>query len=127
MERRERAEREAGLGGLARNLDPGKPVIAAVNGHGFADGLEPALGCGVRIAAEHATFGSPEARRGIMPFRQDRSRPLPERRELNHPRDFLLLGYGTGLAALAEFQDFRHFSGLQTILLTPSKPVILTL
>lgn len=67
VERREGAEREPGLGGLTRNLDPGKPVIAAVNGHCLAGGLELALACDLRVAAEHATFGLPEVRRGIMP------------------------------------------------------------
>ncbi|MCL4288620.1 MAG: enoyl-CoA hydratase/isomerase family protein, partial [Thermoleophilia bacterium] len=32
LERRRHGEREPGLGGLTRNLDPGKPVLAAVNG-----------------------------------------------------------------------------------------------
>ncbi|MCL4288616.1 MAG: enoyl-CoA hydratase/isomerase family protein, partial [Thermoleophilia bacterium] len=32
IERRRHGEREPGLGGLTRNLDPGKPVLAAVNG-----------------------------------------------------------------------------------------------
>ncbi len=67
IERRERGEREPGVGGLTRNLDPGKPVIAAVNGHCLAGGLEIALACDIRIAAEHATFGLPEVKRGIIP------------------------------------------------------------
>ncbi|MFQ5525252.1 MAG: enoyl-CoA hydratase/isomerase family protein [Thermoanaerobaculia bacterium] len=66
-ERRERGEREPGLGGITRNLDPGKPIIAAVNGHCLAGGIELALACDLRIAAEHATFGLPEVRWGIMP------------------------------------------------------------
>jgi E-phenylitaconyl-CoA hydratase len=67
IERRERGEREPGLGGITRNLDPGKPVIAAVNGHCLAGGLELALACDLRAAAEHATFGLPEVRWGLMP------------------------------------------------------------
>lgn len=67
IERRERGEREPGLGGITRNLDPGKPVIAAINGHCLAGGLEIALACDLRIASEHATFGLPEVKRGIIP------------------------------------------------------------
>ncbi|MDP4014981.1 MAG: enoyl-CoA hydratase-related protein [Candidatus Nanopelagicales bacterium] len=66
-ERRDRGEHEPGLGGITRNLDVGKPVIAAVNGHCLAGGFEVALACDLRIAAEHATFGLPEVRRGIIP------------------------------------------------------------
>lgn len=67
IERRERGEREPGLGAITRNFDPRKPVIAAINGACLAGGLELALACDIRIAAAHATFGLPEARRGILP------------------------------------------------------------
>lgn len=67
IERRERGEREPGLGGITRNLDPGKPVIAAINGHCLAGGLEIALACDLRVAVETATFGLPEVTRGIIP------------------------------------------------------------
>ncbi len=43
-----------------------KPVLAAVNGHCLAAGLALALGCDLRIAAEHATFGTMGAKRGIV-------------------------------------------------------------
>lgn len=67
IERREHCERNPGLGGLTRNFDPRKPVIAAINGACLAGGLELALACDIRIAADHATFGLPEVCRGILP------------------------------------------------------------
>jgi dehydration protein DpgD len=44
-----------------------KPVIAAINGYCLAGGLEMSLTCDIRIAADHATFGLPEPRVGIVP------------------------------------------------------------
>ncbi len=67
IERREVGELEPGIGGVTRNLDPRKPVIAAINGHCLAGGLEIALACDIRIAVPHATFGLPEVKRGILP------------------------------------------------------------
>jgi enoyl-CoA hydratase len=44
-----------------------QPVIAAVDGYALAGGFEIVLNCDFIIAANSATFGLPEATRGIMP------------------------------------------------------------
>lgn len=56
--------------GTSRNLfelilETCKPVVAALNGPALAGGAELALACDLRIAADHATFGLPEAKRGM--------------------------------------------------------------
>lgn len=91
IERRERGERAPGLGGITRNLDPGKPIIAAVNGHCLAGGLELALACDLRIAAAHATFGLPEVHWGIIPGAGGTQR-LPRAIPLGAALEMLLTG-----------------------------------
>jgi len=50
---------------LIENL--GKPVIAAVNGFALGGGCEAAMACTLRIAAQHARFGQPEVKLGVIP------------------------------------------------------------
>ncbi|MEH6622484.1 crotonase/enoyl-CoA hydratase family protein [Dietzia maris] len=42
------------------------PVIAAVNGTALGGGCEIALACDLVVAADHAVFGLPEVRRGLI-------------------------------------------------------------
>jgi enoyl-CoA hydratase/carnithine racemase len=52
---------------ITRGLEIWKPFIAAINGMALGGGLEVALACDLRIAAENATFGTPEVRWGLIP------------------------------------------------------------
>jgi enoyl-CoA hydratase len=56
----------AGACGYTRRIDVFKPVIAAINGHAFAAGLETILLADIRIASEHAEFGALERRWNIV-------------------------------------------------------------
>ena len=46
----------------------GQPIICALNGDATSAGLELALACDVRIAAESATFSLPETAQGQLPM-----------------------------------------------------------
>jgi len=41
-----------------------KPVVCAINGYALGGGLETAMSCDIRIAAEHARLGAPEVKLG---------------------------------------------------------------
>jgi crotonobetainyl-CoA hydratase len=53
-----------GFAGLVRH-PISKPVIAAVNGPALGGGTEIVLACDLAVAADTATFGLPEVKRGI--------------------------------------------------------------
>ena len=52
---------------LNRGLEVWKPVIAAVNGYCLGGGMTLLLATDIRVAADHATFGVSEVKRGVIP------------------------------------------------------------
>ena len=70
-----------------------KPVIAAVEGHAVAGGLELALWCDVRVAAEDAVFGVYNRRWGV-PLVDGGTVRLPRLIGQSHALDMILTGRG---------------------------------
>ena len=68
----EEAAREGGsargIQKLAARMDGGRtPVVAAIHGYCLGGGLELAMACDVRIAADDAQLGQPEIKLGLIP------------------------------------------------------------
>ncbi len=67
-DRRLAADREVLFRSTLKGAQGTKPVIAAINGHCLAGGFELMLATDIRIAADYARFGLPEARHALIPF-----------------------------------------------------------
>jgi E-phenylitaconyl-CoA hydratase len=76
---------------LNRGLEVWKPVVAAVNGYCLGGGMTLLLATDIRVAAESATFGLTEVKRGLLPANGGTQRVLEQ---LPHPigMEMLLLG-----------------------------------
>jgi len=72
-----------------------KPVIAAVEGHAVAGGLELAVWCDLRVAAEDAIFGV-YCRRWGVPLLDGGTIRLPRLIGQSHALDMILTGRGVG-------------------------------
>ncbi len=76
-----------GIKAVLRNVRLYKPIIAAVNGTCVAGGMEMLGGCDLRVAADTATFGVMEPKRGLFAgggttVRLPRQIPYPAAMEL---------------------------------------------
>jgi enoyl-CoA hydratase len=76
---------------ILRGFQLYKPVIAAVNGNALGGGTEMTNACDLRVAAEHATFGTPEAKVGLLPGGGSISR-LPRQIPYAKAMEILLIG-----------------------------------
>ena len=76
---------------LLRNRYFPKPIVAAVNGHCIAGGLEMLLSTDLRYAATNATFGLQEVRWGLFPLAGSTVR-LPRQVPYCRAMELLLVG-----------------------------------
>jgi enoyl-CoA hydratase len=74
-------------------MRPSKPVIAAIEGHAVAGGLELAAGCDLRVAAHGATLGV-FCRRWGVPLIDGGTVRLPRIIGLGRALDLILTGRG---------------------------------
>jgi len=54
-----------GLGGLTRNLNIYKPILAAINGYAMSGGFEIALACDMRLCSPNAVFALQDVKWGF--------------------------------------------------------------
>src|SRR5688500_18822116 len=102
----EEAAREGGsargIQKLAARMDAGRtPVVAAIHGYCLGGGLELAMACDIRIAADDAQLGQPEIKLGLIPGGGGTQR-LP--RLIGHGRALLLNLTGDPISAAQAYQ-----------------------
>ncbi|MFJ9663338.1 crotonase/enoyl-CoA hydratase family protein [Streptomyces sp. NPDC101219] len=85
---------------MLRHHRPRKPVVAAVEGPCVAGGTEILQGTDIRVAAESATFGLFEVRRGLFPIGGSTVR-LPRQIPRTHALEMLLTGRAYSAAEAA--------------------------
>jgi enoyl-CoA hydratase len=76
---------------ILRGFECYKPIIAAVNGNALGGGTEMTNACDLRVASEHAVFGTPEAKVGLLPGGGSITR-LPRQIPYAKAMEMLLIG-----------------------------------
>lgn len=110
------------------------PIVARVNGHALGGGLGVVAACDIAIAADDATFGTPEISVGLWPMMITAAlRPLVPRRPL---LEMMLTGRRVGAEEAAQFgiisravpRDDLDQAMLETVdALTSQSPAVLAL
>lgn len=80
-----------GFGGITRNFDIFKPIVAAVNGYAISGGFELALACDIRFASPNAEFALQDAKWGFHACDGGLIR-LPQIVGLGHAMEIILSG-----------------------------------
>jgi enoyl-CoA hydratase/carnithine racemase len=88
---RERFTNGPGFGGITRNLDIDKPIIAAINGFAISGGFELALACDLRFCSPNAEFALQDAKWGFHACDGGLIR-LPQIVGLGHAMEIILSG-----------------------------------
>lgn len=88
---RQRFTNGPGFGGITRNLDIDKPIVAAVNGFAISGGFELALACDIRFCSPNAQFALQDAKWGFHACDGGLIR-LPRIVGLGHAMDIILSG-----------------------------------
>ena len=88
---RERFTNGPGFGGITRNLDINKPIVAAINGFAISGGFELALACDLRFCSPNAEFALQDAKWGFHACDGGLVR-LPRIVGLGHAMEIILSG-----------------------------------
>lgn len=84
-----------GFGGITRNMDVFKPIVAAVNGYAISGGFELALACDIRFCSPNAEFALQDAKWGFHACDGGLIR-LPQTVGLGHAMEIVLSGERVG-------------------------------
>ncbi|HYF09443.1 MAG TPA: enoyl-CoA hydratase-related protein, partial [Acetobacteraceae bacterium] len=84
-----------GFGGITRNLDIFKPIVAAVNGYAMSGGFELAMACDIRFCSPNAEFALQDAKWGFHACDGGLIR-LPQIVGLGHAMHIILSGERVG-------------------------------
>lgn len=79
------------FGGMTQTGEITKPIIAAIQGHCIAGGLELALACDIRICTPDSQFGLAEVKWGVLPGGGGTQR-LPRLVPMGHALEMILTG-----------------------------------
>jgi enoyl-CoA hydratase/carnithine racemase len=80
-----------GFGGITRNMDIDKPIVAAINGYAISGGFELALACDIRFCAPNAEFALQDVKWGFHACDGGLIR-LPQIVGLGHAMEIVLSG-----------------------------------